>query len=426
MSSRFSVWVITITSAAGMLAGPGFSQGRGGTAAPPSGTAPTTGGTPAGSTTGRGNTGLPSNTPSNTSTTPQRPVTIFLTGRVMLEEGGPPPDTVSIERVCSTSTKAEGYTDSKGYFSIELGNEKSVFQDASETSSYGGANSLGSLSGIGGNSGNSRSMGGSTSELRFSNCELRARLTGYRSQTVNLAMIRPLDNPNIGVILLHREGKDEGTTVSAVSLTAPREARHAFDKGMQANKKGKTDEAEKEFQKAVELYPHFANAWNELGRIQLSHDQKDAARRSFETAIKADPKYVNPYLQLSILQMETHQWQELADTTATALKLDPFDYAVAYLYNAVGNWNLKNLDAAEKSILEAERLDSQHTLVDVSRLKGLILVQRHDYAGAAEQMRAFLKAAPESVEAPKIRVLLGQVEKVLAQSAATASSKQDQ
>lgn len=422
MSSRFSVWVITITSAASLLAGPGFGQSRGGTTTPPPGTPPTTGGTP-GSTAGRGNTGLPSNTPNNTSTTPQRPVTIFLTGRVMLEDGSAPPDTVSIERVCSTSTKAEGYTDSKGYFSIELGNERSVFQDASETSNYGGAGSLGSMSGIGGNS---RGMGGSTSELRFSNCELRARLTGYRSQTVNLATIRPLDNPNIGVILLHREGKDEGTTVSAVSLTAPRDARHAFDKGMQANKKGKTDEAEKEFQKAVELYPHFASAWNELGRIQLSHDQKDAARRSFETAIKADPKFVNPYLQLSIIQMETRQWQELADTTAKALKLDPFDYAVAYLYNAVGNWNLKNLDAAEKSILEAERLDSQHTLADVSRLKGLILVQRHDYAGAAEQMRAFLKAAPDSSEAPKIRVLLGQVEKVLAQSAATTSSKQDQ
>lgn len=422
MSSRFSAWVITIASAASLLAGPGFSQGRGGTTTPPPGTPPTTGGTPTGSTGGRGATGLPSNTPNNTSTTPQRPVTIFLTGRVMLEEGGAPPDTVSIERICSTSTKAEGYTDSKGYFSIELGNEKSVFQDASETSNYDSAGALGSLSGAGTN----RVVGGSTSELRFANCELRARLTGYRSQTVNLANIRPLDNPNIGVILLHREGKDEGTTVSAVSLTAPREARRAFDKGMQANKKGKSDEAEKEFQKAVDLYPHFANAWNELGRIQLSHDQKDAARRSFETAIKADPKYVNPYLQLSIVQMETKKWQELADTTAMAVKLDPFDYPVAYLYNAVGNWNLKNVDAAEKSILEAERLDSQHTLVDVSRLKGLILLQRRDYPAAAEQMRAFLKAAPESVEAAKIRVLLGQVEKVLAQSAATASTKQDQ
>ena len=344
----------------------------------------------------------------------------------MMEDGSPPPDTATIERVCSTSTKAEGYTDSKGYFSIELGNERSVFQDASETSSYGGASPLGSVSGLGGSTGTNRTMGGSTSELRFANCELRARLTGFRSQTVNLANIRPLDNPNIGVILLHREGKDEGTTISAVSLSAPRDARHAFDKGMQANKKGKSDEAEKEFQKAVDLYPHFANAWNELGRIQLSHDQKDAARLSFETAIKADPKYVNPYLQLSIIQMETKKWQELVDTTAIAVKLDPFDYPVAYLYNAVGNWNLKNVDAAEKSILEAERLDSQHTLVDVSRLKGLILVQRHDYAGAAEQMRAFLKAAPESEEATKIRGLLAQVEKALAQSAANTSTKQDQ
>src|SRR5260370_4104550 len=37
----------------------------------------------------------------------------FLSGKVMLSEGTPPPDPVLIERVCNSNTHPEGYTDSK-------------------------------------------------------------------------------------------------------------------------------------------------------------------------------------------------------------------------------------------------------------------------------------------------------------------------
>ena len=346
----------------------------------------------------------------------------------MLEEGAPPPDTVAIERVCSGSTRAEGYTDSKGYFAIEIGNETAVFQDASETGGYRGSGPLGSASGTGlsGSSGTSGGpKSGSMSGQRYATCDLRARLPGYRSQSVSLADRRPMDDPNIGIILLHREGHDEGSTISAVSLAAPRDARRAFEKGLQDIKKNKTDEAEKEYRKAIELYPHYATAWNELGRIQLDRGQNDAARRSFDAAIKADPKYVNPYLQLSIIEMDTKSWRELADTTARALKLDPFDYPLAYLYNGAANWNLRDIDAAENSVRQAEKLDNQHKLPEVSYLMGLILMQRHDFSGAAEYLRRYLKLAPAAEDADKARAQLAQAEKLVAQNAATASSKRD-
>src|SRR5512134_821096 len=49
----------------------------------------------------------------------RRPV--FLTGKVIMEDGTPPPDSVTIERMCNGLARPEGYTDSKGRFSIELG-----------------------------------------------------------------------------------------------------------------------------------------------------------------------------------------------------------------------------------------------------------------------------------------------------------------
>ena len=42
----------------------------------------------------------------------------------------------------------------------------------------------------------------------------------------------------------------------------------------------------------------------------------------------------------------------------------------------------------------------------------MILAQRHDYLGAADELRAYLKMAPNSPEAAEVRVQLEQVEKL--------------
>lgn len=395
-----------------MLPGrPAFGQGRAGSP----GTAGSTG-TASGTNTGATPTssaGSPGGTVPNAS---QRPGTLFLTGRVTLEDGTAPSDVATIERVCAGSTHAEGYTDSGGYFAVEVGNDSTVFQDASETSGYGRAGSP-RIATVGGGSSSSSGRGGAmSSDLRFANCDLRARLNGYRSQTVSLAGRRPLDDPKIGVILLHREGKDEGNLVSMVSLAAPRDARKAFEKGLQLIRKGNTEDAEKQYRKAVAAYPRYADAWNEIGRIQVDRGQDDAARQSFQTAIQADPKYVNPYLQLSIIYMRRKQWRDLADDTAMAVKLDPFDYPQAWLFNGAANWNLKNMAAAEKSVCEAERLDSRHTLPEVYHLMGLILIQRRDYTGAAGYLRLYLGLDPAADDADRARAQLVQAEKQVAEN----------
>src|SRR5438067_11959988 len=58
---------------------------------------------------------------------------IFLSGRVTMDDGTAPPEPVRIERICSGGApRAEAYTDSKGRFSFQLGqNTGSITQDAS-------------------------------------------------------------------------------------------------------------------------------------------------------------------------------------------------------------------------------------------------------------------------------------------------------
>ena len=142
-------------------------------------------------------------------------------------------------------------------------------------------------------------------------CDLQAKLAGYRSQTVPLAGRRAMDNPDVGTILLHRNGPaEEGKTISAVSLAAPKDAKKAYEKGLDALKKKKFEDAQKNFEKAVEVYPKYATAWYELGMLQAGQGKMDMARKYFDTALEHDPKFVKPYLQISILELQSQKWQE--------------------------------------------------------------------------------------------------------------------
>src|SRR5689334_2537105 len=61
---------------------------------------------------------------------PDTNTTIYVTGRVVLDGGGAPPETVAIERVCVNSREIKGYTDEKGRFSIDLRRSNRLVFDA--------------------------------------------------------------------------------------------------------------------------------------------------------------------------------------------------------------------------------------------------------------------------------------------------------
>src|SRR5450759_5609514 len=148
MASKSWVRAITAAAAVGLwFPAAVICQSTGGTTAPPTtGTGGTTGSTGGGAIPGRTTTPSPTTTttsPTNTPAAVNIPQPIFVSGRVMMEDGTAAPSSVVIETVCSGSPHAEGYTDSKGYFAIELGARNGVIQDASEFGSRGNWNTTG-------------------------------------------------------------------------------------------------------------------------------------------------------------------------------------------------------------------------------------------------------------------------------------------
>ncbi len=339
----------------------------------------------------------------------QRPM--YMSGKVVLDDGTPPPDFVTIETICNGVIRPQQMTDSKGRFSFELNKNQSMFMDASVS----GSDIAGSGMGVPRSGGMGQSgMNGQMSERQLMGCDLRASLPGFRSDVVNLSGRRFMDNPDVGTIVLHRLGNVEGLTISATSLNAPKDARKAFDKGREAEKKHKFEDAEKHFSKAVELYPKYAAAWYQLGVIQDSNKDYAAARKSFDEALAADPKFISPYGGLAELAARDNKWQEVADVTDRMIRLNPVDFPRAFFLNSVAKLNLGKLDAAESSANRLIEMDPQHRFVKAEHVLGVILAQKNDYNGAATHIRKFLEAAPPGTDVELAKKQLADLEKSLA------------
>ena len=373
----------------------------------------------------------------------------YLTGRVILEDGWPPDERVDIETICNGQPYVAAHTDKMGLFSFRLGSAGNrSLQDASvglADGSFGRpAVAMGPPPSAGGaqtttadsqqqpaatdpapqsttTTGSGPRSGGN--DRAFMRCDLRARLPGYQSETISLANRRPMDNPDVGTIILHRLIPVEGQVVSVTTLAAPKDARNAFEKGRQALKANKPDAARKDFEKATRIYPKYAAAWCELGKLQIQRQRLEEARRLFETAIRADPKYLDPYLHLAALQAVAGQWPQLAETTGAALRLDPRGYPQAYYLNALANFNIRNTDAAEKSAREAERLDTRHQFPGSWQLLGRILDIRRQFTEATAQMREYLRLAPRAPDAAAVRMRLAQIERLSIGAAPNAQPK---
>ena len=87
--------------------------------------------------------------------------------------------------------------------------------------------------------------------------------------------------------------------------------------------------------------------------------------------------------------------------------------------NALANYNLRNIDAAEKSAREAERLDTQGRFPRSWKLLGIILASRSAFPEAADQMRGYLKFAPQAPDAGAVRAQLSQLEALSGAAAQT-------
>ena len=262
--------------------------------------------------------------------------------------------------------------------------------------------------------------------LELANCELRASVSGYSSSVVSLVdLAGSLNSIDVGAIVVQRRTKIEGSTLDASAYKAPKDARKAYEKGLQAEKKGELANAHKYFAKAVEIYPEYTNAWFQLGTVLQREQQKDAARAAFTQATTIDTKFLPPYLSLSSMAYEAENWSEVLNFTnhilnldplnhvsGYVLDLDPLNYTEAYFYNSLANFKLKKFADAEKSGLKAEQVDLRTRFPQLHLLLAEIFARKNDYPVAIAEIQTYLELTPHAKDTDQVRERLAKFEEL--------------
>jgi len=347
----------------------------------------------------------------------------FIQGNVILADGSAPPKPVTIERICAGAKFPEGVTDKKGHFRFDLGRFSSTVADAS-VSDPGAAPGLTnpgeeiSVTEKAGRGGGGR-IARETMAKDSQSCELRAVLAGYYPALIDMAgttgslrdlgtiTLRPIVTPQDlkGRGAVEERAKNAKTPPPAKELT---EAEKTLANARLALKQNKTTEAMRELEHLVQLEPANAQAWYLLGTLYQEQDRRADASKSYTSAIAADATLVGPYVMLAGLQAQDQKWKELAETTSKLIQINPVDVPAAYLYQAVANYNLGDLDQAEKAARQGIQIDTKHQLPRLHHILGGILADDRNFAEAIQQMNLYLKYAPDAKDRSDALKLVGE------------------
>jgi tetratricopeptide (TPR) repeat protein len=313
----------------------------------------------------------------------------YLGGTVSVTGAELPWDPIAVTVTCDGKTRFTSTTDPKGNFLIA--------PVKTDDSAVGNSDTKTKLA------------------AQFVGCGVQAALPGFDSSSITIANRNLTDDPNIGTITLKREEGSGGAAVSSTTAAAPKDAVKAFDKARAEWIDKKPDKAEKDLQKAVQVYPQFAEAWYQLGKIQ-SEQKKPEAANSFNKAVAADPKFILPYQQIAPLAAQAGKWQEVVDSTSHELELDPRGNPQVWYYNAFGNFKLNKPDVAQASAEKAFSMDPLHTQPNTEQLLAVLLAGKQDYAGALAHLRSCLTYTPPGPNADLIKQQIAQLEPAVAPS----------
>lgn len=228
--------------------------------------------------------------------------------------------------------------------------------------------------------------------------EITVSLPGYQrfSQKVNINTAS--GRLDLQVQLRKLEGQaqaDPGApAVSVGEMLAPAGARRELEKGLEKARKDDPPGAERHFRRAVSLHPAYARAWMELGDLYARTARPREALRSFQEALRHDAKNREALLASARLLNDQGRYVEALRAAAQLEQIyarDPRNH----LEIARGLLGAEKVAEAEAAARQLEG-EPHSQAPEVHLVLFSILHSRQDKAGAASELRTYLKEVEDS------------------------------
>jgi Flp pilus assembly protein TadD len=187
----------------------------------------------------------------------------------------------------------------------------------------------------------------------------------------------------------------------------PRNAIKEFDKGAEADKNQKRDEAIRHYEKSILLAPDFYPAHNNLGSDYLSKGDFTGAEKQFKEVLRVNQNDSQAYFNLGNVLRLTKRFADAEKVLQQGLQRQPDSAFGHFLLGALYSRTGREREA-ERNLNDALRLDPMMPQVYL-QLVNLYLQQQRRKDAAAE-LRTFLKLFPNDGLAPQAKGVLERLE----------------
>jgi tetratricopeptide (TPR) repeat protein len=191
------------------------------------------------------------------------------------------------------------------------------------------------------------------------------------------------------------------STVSMAELAVPDKARREYANAQKKLAQRNTAGAMAHLERAIEIAPDFAAAWNNLGTIAYQTRRYKEAEVYFRRGLQADPGAYEPLVNLGGVLLNLNKVEEALKYNLYAVLTRPGD-ALANSQLGMTYFEVGNLDLARKYLEAAKRLDAAHFSHPQLLLTEIHLRQGRKEAAAAE-LEHFLEHHPDWKDAAKMR-----------------------
>jgi cytochrome c-type biogenesis protein CcmH/NrfG len=299
---------------------------------------------------------------------------LIVRGKVVMQDGSPPPKSVGIQRLCTDYVgSAPGpVTDRKGEYLWRM----------------------------------------DVDPMRTRVCRMEASLAGYVSSAVDISGLDGSTKTVIELapIVLTLQSPDP-MTIETAENGVPGRAMSAWKAAVKAIQAGDLQTAQTQLQAVVEASGKFARGWQVLGIVDDTLLKYSEARDAYQHAIEADPKMLAPYATLSRVCLKAKDWPAAAKAADELIKIDTKHvYPEIYLHQAAARYELKDLDGAEASarqaIQEALRPDQKKKAYRAEFMLGRIFAAKGDYNAAREHVAKYLELDPNTPDVDLIKAYL--------------------
>ncbi len=169
-----------------------------------------------------------------------------------------------------------------------------------------------------------------------------------------------------------------------------------YNLGSALLEKDDVDKAIRQFQRALQMDPDYAETHNNLGDALLQQGKVDEAITQFQMALKIEPGLMQPYYNLGNALLQQGKVDEAVVQFQKALKINP-SYADAQ--NNLGNALLQKGEVDEAIAHDQEALRINPDFADAHNNLGNALLQKGDVDGAFAQFQQALQIKPNYAEA---------------------------